>query len=119
MSWLRKIAEKNFMAARQLFILAFLCITLLFQIAPDAASGEDHTYLIKLKNGAEIICEQISLDGDTLYYKFGSYGHKNVGINKSVVKGIFVGNQDNSDHLTFRSENILPQVLDPSHGPWQ
>jgi hypothetical protein len=107
------------MAARHLLILTFLCVALLIRIAPDAASGEEHTYLIKLKNGAEIICEQISLDGDTLYYDFGSHGHKNVGINKSAVKAIFVGSQDNEDNLTFRSKNILPRVLDPSHGPWQ
>lgn len=102
------------------FILATLCITLLLQIAPDPVSAEGNTYLIKLKNGGEITCHKMSVEGDTLFYVFSSYGQKRVGVNKSAVKAIFIRKQGQGDNPPgWGGENILPQVMDPSHGPWQ
>ena len=101
-------------------ILAVLCITLLYIVAPHPVSANENTYLIKLKNGGEITCHEMSFDGDTLFYVFATYGRKKVGINKNAVKAIFVQKQGHGDDApSWGEKNILPQVMDPSHGPWQ
>ena len=101
-------------------ILAVLCITLLLIIAPDPVSANGNTYLIKLKNGGEITCHEMSLEGDTLFYVFSTHGRKRVGINKNAVRAIFVQKQGHGDDPPrWGEKNILPQVMDPSHGPWQ
>ena len=103
-----------------MLVLATICSILLLQMAPNPASAEGNTYLIKLKNGGEIICDKMSFEGDTLFYKFSSYGRKKVGISKNAVKGIFVRKQGQGDDPPeWGQKDILPQVLDPSHGPWQ
>lgn len=105
--------------AVQIRILAFISITLRLQIAPATVSGEDNTYLIKLKNGAEITCEKMSIEGDTLFFKFSAYGRKRVGINKDAIKAIFVKRQDHEGALQAWGKNILPSVKDSSQGPWE
>lgn len=101
-------------------ILAAMCITFLFQIAPPPVSAKGNTYLIKLKNGGEITCHKMSVKGDTIFYIFSAYGQGKVGINKSAVKAIFEQIQGNGKNPpTWGKKNILPQVMDPSHGPWQ
>lgn len=107
------------MRTQSTLILATICTILLFQISPPPASAEGDTYLIKLKNGAEIICDKMVLQGDTLFYLFYAYDRNKVGINKNAVQAIFVRKEgDGKEPQGWGEKNILPQVLDPSHGPW-
>ena len=78
------------MRPKTTLILATICIILLFHIAPKPVSAEGDTYLIQLKNGAEIICDKMIFQGDTLFYMFYSYEQNKVGINKNAIKAIFI-----------------------------
>jgi len=102
------------------FILALLYFILVLQIAPAPVYAQDHTYLIQLKNGGEIICHKMAIEGDTLFYLFSSFGRKRMGINKSAVKAIFLQEPGpKGEPPGWGDKNILPEVMDPSHGPWE
>jgi hypothetical protein len=99
--------------------LAILCAVLLLLNAGAPVGAEGGTYLIKLGSGAEIICDKMVVEGDTVFYMFSSFGRKRVGINKDAIKAIFVRKKGHGDESpSWEKTNILSRVLDPSQGPW-
>ena len=70
------------------FIFISIVMLLIIHVGPDYTYSQQDRFLIELKSGVEIFSPTLLIKDGFVFYRFTSYGHKNVGISIKFVKQI-------------------------------